>query len=117
MASRALSKEIKTLVRQGKTAVRKKLAEENSLDKAIVSGSTFLGTLAVATSDAMTEDGSARKLGPVPVGLIGGAVSTGVGLAIGKGAAAAMFLGPGIGALNATLYRAAFDAIRESQEE
>ena len=117
MASRALSKEIRGLVSAGKSQVRKKLKEDNATEKLVVSGSTMLGTTAVALSDAYTDDGEARKLGPVPVGAIGGALSAGIGLAIGKGAIGAMFLGPGIGAINASMYRAIYDSARKRIEE
>lgn len=87
------------------------------MDRLVISGTTFLGTAGVAVSDAYTEDGGARSWGPVPVGVIGGGILTAVGLALGKGALAAAVAGTGLGATNASAYRALHDAVRKAREE
>lgn len=116
MATTKLSKEVKGIVSNKTGAVRKRERSRAAEDQLIAGGSSAVGALAAAMSDAKAK-GGLRKLGPVPVSIAGGTVMAGVGLAMGQGVLASGMFGAGLGALNAGLYRAAYDAILAADED
>jgi hypothetical protein len=104
MASKALSKEIRGLVSQKTTAVRKRMAEASTTERLLTTGVAPLGAGLAGVLDAYDVRIPLGSKLSMPVSPIGAALGIGAGLLMGKGAAGASLLGFGIGQLDGFFY-------------
>ena len=103
MASKALTKEFRSIVAQKTGAVRKRMAEASTMERLVTSGIAPLGAGLgglLEAYDVKIPIGNFR----LPVTPIGAAVGIGAGLMMGKGGVGAGFLGFGIGQLDALFF-------------
>lgn len=115
MASKALTKEQKSIVSRKQSDTRKREREKAQLAQVAGAVAAPVGAVAGAAADAFAEDGE-LLVGPVPVTpLVSGAVAIG-GLLMG-GAAGATVSGFGLGGLDGWLARKTHAAIIERDEK
>jgi hypothetical protein len=112
MASRALTKEIRSLVSQGKSKTRKTLERVQGEDRIVAGISGAATAIAAAALDKREPDGphSFEVLGvTVPTNLAIGLGGVAAGMWFGKGTVAAALVGVGFSATNCSIYRMVLD--------
>jgi hypothetical protein len=110
MASKALTKEVRSIISTKTSAARKRMHEANATDKIVSVVGAPLGTAVGAALDAYDVGipfGEGRK---IPLTPFGAALGIGIGLFI-KGPVGAGITGFGVGQLDAFVYKGVRDLL------
>lgn len=111
MASKALTKEVRSIVSAKTTAARKRMGEANTVDKIVSVVGAPVGVAIGAALDAYDIGIPVGDKGAkIPLTPIGAVLGLGIGLFV-KGPVGAGFLGFGVGQLDAFTYKMVHGAL------